>query len=98
MRLLVQSLLHGETVYDPEWRRKMSVPGILITDAKSLYDYLNTTGKIPKERQIMIDLLVARAVDLVRGTGALLGTYDAHTGGRASEDDAAYGDLREVQG
>jgi hypothetical protein len=55
-------------VYDPEWRHKMVVPGILITDAKSLCDHLNTTGKIPKERQTMIDLLVAR--DLI-GSGAL---------------------------
>ena len=68
LRLLVQSLLHGEPVYDPEWRHKMLVPGILITDAKSLYDHLNTTGKIPKERQTMIDLLVAR--DLIE-SGAL---------------------------
>ena len=63
LRLLVQSLLHGEPEYSPEWRRKLATPGILITDAKSLYDHLNTTGKIPKERQTMIDLLVAR--DLV---------------------------------
>ena len=63
LRLLVQCLLHGEPEYTPEWRHKMSTPGILITDAKSLYDHLNTTGKIPKERQTMIDLLVAR--DLV---------------------------------
>ena len=68
LRLLVQSLLQGEPVYDPEWRHKMVVPGILITDAKSLYDHLNTTGKIPKERQTMIDLLVAR--DLIE-SGAL---------------------------
>jgi hypothetical protein len=63
LRLLVQSLLHGEPEYSPEWRHKLTTPGILITDAKSLYDHLNTTGKIPKERQTMIDLLVAR--DLV---------------------------------
>ena len=34
--------------------------GILVTDAKSLYDHLNTTGKIPKERRTMIVFLVAR--------------------------------------
>jgi hypothetical protein len=68
LRLLVQSLLHGEPVYDPEWRHKLKVPGVLITDAKSLYDHLNTTGKVPKERQTLIDLLVAR--DLIE-TGAV---------------------------
>ncbi len=40
----------------------------MITDAKSLYDHLNTAGKSPKERQTMIDLLVAR--DLIE-SGAL---------------------------
>ena len=68
LRLLVKSLLHGEPLFDPEWRHKMVVPGILITDAKLLYDHLNTAGKIPKERQTMIDLLVAR--DLIE-SGAL---------------------------
>ena len=60
LRLLVQSLQFGEPVYAPDWRHKLVTPGSLATDAKSLYDHLNTTGKIPKERQTMIDLLVAR--------------------------------------
>ena len=60
LRLLAQSLQYGEPVYAPDWRHKLVTPGILATDAKSLYDHLNTTGKIPKERQTMIDLLVAR--------------------------------------
>ena len=60
LRLLTQSLLYGEPHFDPEWRHKLKIPGIMVTDAKSLYDHLNTTGKIPKERQTMIDLLVAR--------------------------------------
>ncbi len=63
LRLLVQKLLRGRPPFDTEWRRKMVVPGILITDAKSLYDHLNTTGKIPKERQTIIDLLVAKKLD-----------------------------------
>ncbi len=68
VRLLVQSLLCGEPLYDPEWRHKLAFPGITITDAKSLYDHLNTTGKIPRERQTMTDPLVAR--DLIE-SGAL---------------------------
>ena len=60
MRLLIQSLQRGEPDYTPEWRHQLVIPGILVTDAKSLYDRLTTTGKIPKERQTMIDLLVAR--------------------------------------
>ncbi len=42
--------------FDPEWRHKMVVPGILIADERSLCDNLNMTGKIPKERQTMIEL------------------------------------------
>ena len=41
-------------------RHKLVTPGILVTDVKSLYHHLNTTGKIPKARQTMIDLLAAR--------------------------------------
>jgi len=33
---------------------------MLITDAKSLYDHLCKTGSVPKEKQTLIDLLVAR--------------------------------------
>ena len=38
----------------------MKIPGTLVTDAKSLYDHLVTTGSVPMERQTLIDLLVAR--------------------------------------
>ena len=38
----------------------MKIPGIVVTDAKSLYDHLRTTGSIPAERQTLIDLLIAR--------------------------------------
>ena len=58
-RQLYLRLLHGEPTYTPERRHKLTMPGILVTDAKSLYDHLNTTGRIPKERQNMIDLLLA---------------------------------------
>jgi hypothetical protein len=56
--------------FDPERRNKMLVPGILITDVKSLSDHLSTTGKIPKERQTMIELLVAR--DLIESGASKL--------------------------
>ena len=32
----------------------------MVTDAKSLYDHLRTTGSVPAERQTLIDLLIAR--------------------------------------
>ena len=36
------------------------MPGILVTDAKSLYDHLYKTGSVPSERQAWIDLLIAK--------------------------------------
>ena len=62
LRLLVQSLMYGEPEYTPDWRHKLVIPGIMITNAKSLHENLNTTSSIPKERQTMIDLLVAQGL------------------------------------
>ncbi len=39
----------------------MKIPGIMVTDAKSLRDHSNSTGEIPKH-QTMIDLWVARTL------------------------------------
>ena len=50
LRLLVESILYGEPEYGEDWRKKLKVPGNLITDAKSLYDHLGKTGSIPKDR------------------------------------------------
>ena len=36
------------------------MPGVLVTDAKSLYDHLHKTGSVPSERQTLIDLLIAK--------------------------------------
>ena len=32
----------------------------MVTDARSLYDHLGTTGQVPSERQTMLDLIVTR--------------------------------------
>ena len=60
LRLLLESLLYGEPECGPGWRHKLKIPGVLVTDAKSLYDHLSKTGSVPKEKQTLIDLLVAR--------------------------------------
>ena len=60
LRLLLESLLYGEPECGPDWRHKLEIPGVLVTDAKSLYDHLSKTGSVPKEKQTLIDLLVAR--------------------------------------
>ena len=63
LRLLLESYLYGEPPTHEEWRYRLKVPGILVTDARSLYDHINKTGSLPSERQTLIDLLVAK--DLV---------------------------------
>ena len=55
-RLLTESLLRGEPECDSDWRRRGRVRGMLITDAKSLFDHLHKKGSIPQERQTLIDL------------------------------------------
>ena len=60
IRLLVQSLLFGESDLQCDWREHLTFQGIMVTDAKSLHDHLNKTGSLPTERHTLIDLLVAR--------------------------------------
>ena len=43
-----------------DWRTHLEIPGIVLTDAKSLFDHLGKSGSVPTERQTLIDLLVAR--------------------------------------
>ena len=60
-RLLLECFLYGEPAeYAPDWRHKLKVPGVTVTDAKSLHDHLGKTGSVPEERQVLIDLLAAR--------------------------------------
>ena len=64
-RLLLQQLLSGKPEVSAKWREQLAIPGFLTTDAKSLYDHMQTTGQILKERQTLLDLLVCK--DLVEG-------------------------------
>ena len=63
LRLVTECILYGEPNYGDDWRHKLKVPGVITTDAKSLFDHISTTGSVPKHRQTLIDLLAAR--DLV---------------------------------
>ena len=60
VRLLLQAVMNGEPEYGQDWRLHLKVPGIVVTDARSLFDHMSKTGSVPKERQTLIDLLVAR--------------------------------------
>ena len=64
LRLMVETILYGQPeIHDKDWRVELRVPGILVTDAKSLYDNLQKEGSLPTERQTLLDVLVAK--DLV---------------------------------
>ena len=64
LRLMVETILYDQPeIHDTDWRVGLRVPGILVTDAKSLYDNLQKEGSLPTERQTLLDVLVAK--DLV---------------------------------
>ena len=70
LRLILQMLLTGVQEIAPTWRQHLKIPGSVITDAKSLFDHLVTTGQIPTERQTLLDLLVCK--DLVENNVVLM--------------------------
>ena len=43
-----------------EWRKHLKTRGTLVTDAKSLYDYMHKTGALMAERGTALDLLAAK--------------------------------------
>ena len=59
-RLVIDRLLLGNRPLDANWRTTMGLTGGVVTDAKSLFDHLSTTGQLPTERQTMLDLMVSR--------------------------------------
>ena len=59
-RLLTDVLQYGVSPLKEDWREGLRTGGGCVTDAKSLYDHLQTTGQVPTERQTMLDLLVCK--------------------------------------
>ena len=53
-------MLFGEPGLHSGWKSQLKVPGIMVTDARSVFDHLKKTGSIPTERQVMLDLLAAK--------------------------------------
>ena len=60
LRLLIECMLYDEPDLTKDWRMHLKIPGLLVTDAKSMYDHLSKSGSIPTERHTLMDLLVAR--------------------------------------
>ena len=59
-RLLYDALRFGKVKTDGSWRDTLRVPGILVTDARALYDHCHTTGHMAQERQTALDLLMSK--------------------------------------
>ena len=53
LRLLLDQLERGPYPVTPNWRKEMQIEGVVITDAKSVFDHMQTTGQVPQERQTM---------------------------------------------
>lgn len=53
-RLLFEALCHGRLHVGQDWRDHLSAEGILVTDAKALFNHCNTTGHLAQERQTVI--------------------------------------------
>jgi len=50
-RLLLQALWFGKVQLETNWREKLCIQGVVVTDAKSLYDHCVKTGHLASERQ-----------------------------------------------
>ncbi len=57
LRLVLEAVLYSEPNISSEWRHHLKVPGVLGTDAKSLFDHLHKVGSLPTERSVYLDLL-----------------------------------------
>lgn len=49
-RALFDALYRGRTVVTRNWRKELSVDGVIITDAKGLNDRVNKTGSVASEK------------------------------------------------
>ena len=65
LRLLSEAMSKKVPEMGFQWKENLGVPGIVVTDAKALYDHLLKTGHMTAERQTMLDILAAK--QLVEG-------------------------------
>ena len=60
LRLLCEALWFGPPQIDSQWKNRLRIPGIAVTDAKALFDHLMKTGHMTSEKQTMLDTLGAK--------------------------------------
>ena len=63
IRLLLWMLRTGDQTVVSNWREQLRMKGYMITDAKSLFDHMTSTGQIPSERQTLLDLLICKELE-----------------------------------
>ena len=61
-RLLLQALWFGKVQLETNWREKLCIQGVVVTDAKSLYDHCVKTGHLASERQTALYTLQIQRV------------------------------------
>ena len=59
-RLLFDALRYGTLDVPQNWRERLRVSGLLVTDAKSLFDHCHKTGQLAQERQTALDMLMTK--------------------------------------
>ena len=57
---LLEALWHGYLEVSPEWKSELTIPGYLVTDAKSLFDHVHGSSLLASERQTSLDILSVR--------------------------------------
>ena len=55
-RLLWEALTKGQLEVHGDWRQRLTTRGLVVTDAKSLYDHVKKVGHLTAERQTALDL------------------------------------------
>eukprot|EP00971_Amphidinium_carterae_P351628 6492198-Amphidinium_carterae.1 len=61
--VLYRQMTEGDWRPGQDWQSALAgyeYPGVLVTDGKSLFDHLSTTGNVPSEKQVLLDLLYVK--------------------------------------
>ena len=74
IRLLLDMMVRGKYEVGSEWRSQMKTQGSIVTDAKSLFDHLQTTGQIPSERQTICSTCWSQKTCWSRGPTIYIGS------------------------
>ena len=60
LRLLCEAMWFKVPTISSSWKESLDVDGIVVTDAKALFDHVMKTGHMTAEKQTMLDILAAK--------------------------------------